>query len=480
MQHRSTWSRHKGHPTGGPCCFRASRLFRGAAFLALLAGGVAGCGTRGAERPAPARGEPFARPLDIYRDLGFLTGSGQFPVVASFSTLAGPGDSTLVMMGLSMPNSALRFQRDGGGFLAEYDVNVVLLDRDSVPIERFSTRESVRIPTFGETSRTDESVVFQRAFTVVPGRYVVQLQAGDAHSARGFRMTDTITAPAYGAAGARVGTPILAYQATGRAARDGMPLLILNPRHTVPYGGESPLLYVEAYGAAAELTVEVVNTEGQPVWSGPVPLEETGAALRSATVRIPSELFPLGRFWVQVTGSGVATERRPLLLTISDQWMVANFEEVLQFLRYIALQEEMDSLRSGTPAERRERWEQFWERRNDVPQAGINEFRDRFFQRVRFATEAFREAGRAGWQTDRGEVYIVLGAPDQVVERYLGRTDLTGRPNAVEWVYTNSAAGRINLLFHDRTGFGRMELVPSSASAFRSAADRMKPRRQRN
>jgi hypothetical protein len=45
----------------------------------------------------------------------------------------------------------------------------------------------------------------------------------------------------------------------------------------------------------------------------------------------------------------------------------------------------------------------------------------------------------------------------------------------VEWIYSAAPGGRLNLLFHDRGGFGRLELVPSSRAAFRSAAARMKP-----
>jgi GWxTD domain-containing protein len=421
-----------------------------------------------------------SRPLDIYRDLGFLTGTGQFPAVASFATMAGPADSTFVLFALSIPNSALRFQRDATGFYAQYDVTIAFLRPDSIAAQRFTTRELVRIGSFAETARTDESIIFQHAFALQPGRYVVQVHAADAHSSRGFRMADTVTAPAYGERGLRIATPLLTHRADPRRERAQPPSLIVNPRNTVPFGGTSPLLYVEAYGAGLPLTAEIMDAGGTVVWRGAVALQAMEGALHSGVVSIPSEEFPLGRFTITVRGAGVASEPRPLLLTISDQWMVANFEEVLQILRFIAYPAELDSLRSGTAIERREQWERFWQRRNPLPAAGINEYRDQFFQRVRFATEAFRESGRAGWQTDRGEVYIVLGPPDHAIERFLGPTDLTGQANAVEWLYSNAAGGRLNLLFHDRSGFGRLELVPASASAFRAAAERVKQRLPRN
>jgi GWxTD domain-containing protein len=331
-------------------------------------------------------------------------------------------------------------------------------------------------PRSAETSRSDESVVYQRAFPLAPGTYLVRLQANDVHSVRGFRMTDSLTVPAYHAGAATLSTPLLVYQATRRPSRDVMPAFILNPRHTVPFGGESPVLYVEAYDDATTVAVQVVNEDSAVVWQGSAQFEASDGDVRVAILTIPADTLPLGRFSVRVGAHTGITLATPLVLTISDQWMVANFEDVLQFIRFIAHDEELDSLRSGSPTDRRRHWEEFWARRDPLPIAGINEYREQFFQRVRIASDLFRESGRAGWQTHRGEVFIVLGPPDQSIDRYLGRTDMSVRPNAMEWVYSNLSSGRLNLLFHDRSGFGRYELIPSSAAAFRSAAERMKPR----
>jgi GWxTD domain-containing protein len=411
--------------------------------------------------------------------MGLLAGPAQFPAVASFSTLAGPADSTYVMLAVSIPNSALRFQREGMGFYADYDVNVTFMDADSVPVRRAQGRETVRISTFSETGRTDESIVHQQGFLLLPGTYVVRLEALDANSSRGFRVTDTLHVPAYGPTARHVGTPMLVYEADGRSALAELPRVIANPRHTVPYGSGAARIYVESYDTTAvAVPVRVLAESGAAVWSGRS-LLSVGGAVRHGVVDVPPDVLPLGRFIVEVGESDHVTARAPLVMTISEQWMVANFDDVLQFLRYIATSAELDSLRNESPAERREAWERFWDRRDPLPVTPLNEFRDEFFQRVRYATEAFREAGgRDGWNTDRGEVYIVLGPPSQVRERLVGgQAGISGQPNAVEWQYASVAGTRLNLVFRDRTGFGRYELEPSSAAAFRSVAERLKQRR---
>lgn len=438
-----------------------------------LAAALAGCGARRAGAGPSAQG-PVVRPTDVYRQLGLKAGTGDFPAVASFATLAGPGDSTYVAFGLSLPNSALRFQRDGAGFAAEYTVSLAFT-RDSQRVRLVERREDVRVRNFSETGRADESVVFQQLVALRPGRYVVELVAADANSSRAFRARDTLELPAYGPAARRLSEPVVVYQARARESRDTIPALILNPRHMTPYGGQPPRVYVEGYGIAADSAValRVLDDHGNAVWATTVPLATGSPALRHALVQIPVDSLPLGKLWVDLDG-----RKAPLLVSISDQWMVANFDEVLQYVRYIASAGEVDSLRAAPPAERKERWEAFWARRDPLPATPSNEFRDEFFERIRTATEQFAEPGSPGWRTDRGEVYIVLGAPDHVAERMMGRNDLGGTlPTAIEWVYEDSPGGHLQLAFVDRTGAGRFELTSSSASAFRAIEHRLQARR---
>jgi len=110
--------------------------------------------------------------------------------------------------------------------------------------------------------------------------------------------------------------------------------------------------------------------------------------------------------------------------------------------------------------ERRERWERFWARRDPVPATPINEFREAFFERVRIATEQFGEPGRPGWRTDRGEVFIVLGRPDMVYEEDGRVGDPMSMRRIIVWIYERGPTGRLELVFEDRSGFGRYELTP--------------------
>src|SRR5690606_33676814 len=105
------------------------------------------------------------------------------------------------------------------------------------------------------------------AVAVPPGRYPIVIEAGDGRGSRNLRVEDTIQVPAYGAATTRLAEPIIVYEASGRTSQQSQPDIIVNPRHTVPYGTQLAKLYVEAYGVSEgqAVTVTVEDEEGNRI-----------------------------------------------------------------------------------------------------------------------------------------------------------------------------------------------------------------------
>ncbi len=86
-----------------------------------------------------------------------------------------------------------------------------------------------------------------------------------------------------------------------------------------------------------------------------------------------------------------------------------------------------------TDAERDKFIEHFWEVRNPNPGSPTNSYRDEIYRRIAYANQWYGEANLEGWRTDRGHVYITLGAPQQV-GRYYGFANV--RPMEI-WFYSN-------------------------------------------
>ncbi len=96
----------------------------------------------------------------------------------------------------------------------------------------------------------------------------------------------------------------------------------------------------------------------------------------------------------------------------------------------------------------------FWAARDPNPYAPGNEAEETFWHRVAAADELFSQTTIAGWRTDRGRIYIVLGPPDEIANYPFPSADeldpdafldpyyrrhpgelRPGRRGAVQWVY---------------------------------------------
>ena len=85
-----------------------------------------------------------------------------------------------------------------------------------------------------------------------------------------------------------------------------------------------------------------------------------------------------------------------------------------QDVRWIITDQEMQAFKSLANDEERDQFiENFWLRRNPNPDSPENEFREEHYARIAYANEHFA-AGKPGWKTDRGHIYIAYGKPDSI------------------------------------------------------------------
>src|SRR5689334_23463853 len=81
---------------------------------------------------------------------------------------------------------------------------------------------------------------------------------------------------------------------------------------------------------------------------------------------------------------------------------------------YIITDEERAAFKKLQTDEEREQFiEQFWLRRDPTPDTVENEFKEEHYRRIAYANEHFA-AGIPGWKTDRGQMYIKFGPPDEI------------------------------------------------------------------
>src|SRR5690348_18212517 len=145
---------------------------------------------------------------------------------------------------------------------------------------------------------------------------------------------------------------------------------------------------------------------------------------------------------------------------------------------YIITPEERNAfLQLDTNEEREQFIEQFWLRRSSNPDLPDNDFKEEHYRRIAYANEHYA-SGIPGWKTDRGRIYIIWGAPDEVDSHPTGGTydrpmeEGGGSTTTYPWEkwryrYLEGIGENVELEFVDPSGSGEYHLTmdPSEKDA---------------
>jgi GWxTD domain-containing protein len=436
--------------------------------VALLAGTALGCGNwkRVGDEAQPAPSETLTRIFNttaFYQRLGRLAAAEPLPFIGTVAFAAGPVDSTIAVLGLSLENRALSFQREGNVFVARYRVSIDFRREGAAPVD-LVREEVVRVPTFQETQRADESVLFQQVLRLAPGSYNVTVAVRDGGSTSESRATAAFEAPRFGAASHSA--PILVYQATGRGNLADPLTLVLNPRGSVGYGSDTLLAYIEGYGYTQPATVPftVFDEQQNPIHRDSLRFRG-GRPVESQVIRLAPDSVSLGELKL-VVGDGAGERSVSALVSFTQAWVVTNFDEMLDLLRYYGEDERIAAMRRAPDQERARLWRQFYEETDPNPGSPENEALNQYFSRVNAANQRFTDEGVPGWRTDRGEVLITIGPPDESIESSPGTQN-----RLIRWTYLTH---RLELFFQDETGFGRLRLTPGSRAEYERILQRLR------
>lgn len=436
----------------------------------VAVGAVAGCGSwsrvgSGGDQVRPS--ETLTEFLNVqayYKRIGRLAAGDPVPFVGTVASAAGVADTTIALVALSLENRAFSFQKEGNSFAARYHVDIAFT-RPGVPAVTVGRDEIVRVPTFLETQRADESVLFQQVFRLAPGPYHVAVKLRDPTVGTTSSAELDYTAPAFPPGSTT--QPILAYQVRGRASRSDTLSVVINPRGTVAYGGDTLLAYIEGYDFPAPTRVPFeVRTETDSIVYRDSLEFHGGRGVESQVLRLRPDSMALGELKL-VVGQGTAARQTSALVSFSTAWVVTNFDDMLSLLRYFGHQSGLDSLRKAPAAERPELWRTFYRATDPNEATPENEALNSYFTRLAIANQRFRGEGPPGWRTDRGEVFIILGEPDEAYETTPGQVG--GR--VLRWTYVNE---RVSLYFVDETSFGRLRLTPASRADFERVRERVR------
>lgn len=145
------------------------------------------------------------------------------------------------------------------------------------------------------------------------------------------------------------------------------------------------------------------------------------------------------------------TQRSISNLPTLGSYVVSNIDEAIAEMQYVAESDDIKYIKEAPDEqEKTGRFYEFWKKIDPTPGTDVNEAFEQYYMRINFANKNFKSSYK-GWQTHKGKVYTIYGAPTKV-EQYQS-SSMDGRYYE-QWTY----AGGREFIFYDASGFGDFRL----------------------
>ena len=330
-------------------------------------------------------------------------------------------DSSAVLdVSYEIPNISLVFLRDSSGYAARYEISVQVLDKRRDVIAGDLWQKVVHFREYGPTAARD-SAEAGTVSLVLPGAALdARVEVRDRGSQRSGLSVFRIERPTGGLVVQlyRSGRPVAFRKygigdtlvAVARATNpqdwvDSCRFVLKRDRRVVT-GATVPT----TIGGDSAGTIRAARFEFPIGDSAGVAL--LGGGAYSLEVFGLASAAPVGRRGARQNLRARVDFRVEVPFFLDDSAYVRRVEQLV----HVASPEELRRLRSGPRSEREQVWREFWRKREQTLLKGRYVNEEEYFARIDYAEEHF-VLGDRGYLSDRGHVYVLYGAPDQIESR---------------------------------------------------------------
>jgi GWxTD domain-containing protein len=350
----------------------------------------------------------------------------------------------------------LQFIRaDDGAYRAGYELTLALLDGDGEQIDSRIEKKNVRAYAYEETNATDRFDLGETGFRLNPGAYKMTMRLMDEDSKLTSPHRLDLKLPDYWKRDLSMSDILLAD--TVWTDPSGRLKAVPNATWIFAMGQKQLYLVFDVYSdetwESIPLSMKLIVGK-KTVRTVEDMVRRTG--FRSPVVlRLPREELNPGQYRLEISvGKDNRIDGRIKNLTV--RWLdmpiyTLDLDKSILQLKYIAKPDAMKKMKKAEGEEKRRLFLEYWKSVDPTPATEINELMDEYYLRVDFANRNF-STRTEGWNTDRGMVYILLGAPNDI-ERHPFEMDT--KPYEV-WTYYEISR---EFVFVDDTGFGDYRLV---------------------
>ena len=360
---------------------------------------------------------------------------------------------------VQVPYKNVQFLKSNEGFTAKYSMTTSVFDstKKKMIVEK-TWNETINVIDFNIAASKENYNLSKRSFELAPGTYYIRTMLQDKDSKQEAIGENIFTVKSFD-------EPISLSDILLISKSDntqGKNEIIPNISRNFPSSKNRVKFYYEVYlkdSLDMRKTFEytVANSENKIIHKE---VEDRNIKPGNNQILYTLTEFPfeLGTYTLNIS---VIDSTGKLIVASSksfySHWKglpsaITDIDKAIAQTMYIASPEDLSLMEDGeTVQEKTKRFLEFWKKKDPSPNNEENEIFDEYFRRISFSNENFSNYSE-GWRSDRGMVYTILGAPNNI-DRHPFEYD--SKPYEV-WEYYDLNR---SFVFLDQTGFGDYRLV---------------------
>lgn len=364
---------------------------------------------------------------------------------------------TRVDVYIQVPYTEVQFVKSETGFSGGYRVTVSVFDEDKekLIVEKM-WNEKIETENFDQTNSSKNFNLSRRSFNLIPGDYVFRTAVEDRDSRKtnvsesSFKVRDLSDDVSVS------DVMMIASKSVVNGSNKILPNVsknVMNQKEGIP-------LFYEIYSDTTipiRIDYSILDDKKEVIFKK-TDGREISKGNNQIFYTIIDSTISLGNYIISVSIKNIKNNNlAEVNKSFISRWIgfpviVKNLEEAVEQLTYIASSEEIDYIENGeTEEEKINRYLDFWKKKDPSPSTEENQVFNEYYRRVAYANANFSHYVD-GWKTDRGMVFIILGAPNNVDRHPF---DYNSKPYEV-WEYYELNK---QFVFVDQTGFGDYRLI---------------------
>lgn len=360
---------------------------------------------------------------------------------------------------IQVPYKNVQFVKSSQGFTAKYSITASVFDssKKKLIVEK-TWNETINVIDFNMASSKENYSLSKRSFDLAPGVYSVRTLLQDKDSKQEAIGENIFTVKTYDQNISLSDILLVSKSENSQGKNEIIP----NISRNFPSAKTRIKYYFEVYvkdsiDTKSKFEYTVLNSEKNIIHKE---VEERYLKTGSNKILFTLQEFPFDLGVYSLVASIVDSNGTSIVSTAKSfysHWkglpsLVNNIEKAISQTVYIASPEELDHMEEGeTIPEKTKRFLEFWKKKDPSPNNDENEIFDEYFRRIGYADENFSNYIE-GWRSDRGMVYTILGAPNNVDRHPF---EYNTKPYEV-WEYYDLNR---SFIFQDQTGFGDYRLI---------------------